>query len=124
MKKYNPAWWFLNDDEPDCPPDLYVGQPQWWRQLRWLARNPLHNFTFYVVGIADRPHIVIGEYPGDVFNPNGGWKRHRVYPIRKDKEHPAIARWGRPFISHVGSWMFYAGWRERGNFGLKLRRSQ
>jgi len=121
-KKCNPIWWFQNDDEPTCPADLYIGQPQWWRQLRWLLRNPMHNFTFYVIGIADKPRIVLGEYPNDVFNPNGGWKRHKVYRVRCRGGIVEPYGIGLPFVSYCGNGkMRYAGWRERGNFGLKWR---
>lgn len=123
LKKLNPIWWFKNDDDPKVPADLWPGQPQWLRSLKWHLRNPLHNFTFYVIGIADRRIMVIGDYPGDVFAP-AGWKRHKVYPLKQNSDHPVIDGWGRPFISYYGKVKFYLGWRERGNFGIKLTGNQ
>lgn len=111
--KWNPIWWFKNDDEPVCPSDLWTGRAPWYRQFRWFLRNPFHNFTFYVIGVADKTYTVSGQFPHDVFNPNGGWKYHVVN-----------YRWlWLPFVSYYGDkWMLYLGWRERGNFGMKWRK--
>lgn len=109
FQKWNPIWWFGNVDDPE-PPDWYrPGSPC--RRPLWQLRNPLHNFTFYVIGIADRPFTRAGRFPDAVFAPDGGWNW-------------AVARckWVRlPFISYNGEWWrFYLGWRERGNFGGKV----
>ena len=110
MKKCNPLYWLLNDDDKRAPgwymPDSYGIV----REIRWLIRNPLHNLTFYVLGIADKAFLIAGEYPWDVFNPNGGWKRHRV----------VYKKLRLPFISYIGKIKLYIGWRERGNLGFKL----
>ena len=53
IPKLNPAWWMENSDDP---------LPWWWRpeaplderKRTWMLRNPLHNFTSYVIGVADR----------------------------------------------------------------------
>ena len=109
-QKINPIWWLGNADDP-LPPDWYrSGQNEVKRRVMWMLRNPFHNFTFYVIGVADKPFKVSGLYPTKVFNPMGGWKRHVV-----------IYKWLKlPFISYSGKCRFYAGWRELGNFGLKL----
>ena len=114
-QKFNPVWWFGNADEP-VPPDWY--QPDDPHRVRhWYWRNPLHNFTFYVVGVADKPFERVGRHPQDVFNPEGGWNfatvRHKYCRL--------------PFCSYTrGRFATYWGWRERGNFGVKLtfRRKQ
>ena len=81
--------------------------------MKWRWRNPLHNFTFYVVGIADKDFKRAGKHPAAVFNRNDGW-------------NTAVCkyRWLRlPFVSYKkGKFKFYCGWRERGNFGFKLAR--
>lgn len=116
------AWLFQNDDEPNCPADLYIGKPEWYRQLRWRLRNFMHNFTWYVIGFAHKPREVIGMYPRDVFNPNGGWKWHRVYKIEITDGVRKRVSIGYPFVSYYGERiMAYIGWRERGNFGIKFR---
>lgn len=110
MKKVNPLYWLLNDDDKRAPdwyrPDSYGIA----REIMWLVRNPFHNLTFYVLGIADKEFIVKGDYPTHVFNPYGGWKRHVII----------YKRFKLPFISYIGKIKFYAGWRERGNLGFKL----
>lgn len=109
IQKWNPVWWFGNADDPE-PPEWYKpDDPS--RRRKWLMRNPLHNFTFYVIGVADKPFERVGRHPKDVFNPEGGWNlatsRHRC--------------WRLPFISYTrGRFATYWGWRERGNFGVKL----
>ncbi|MFA6543540.1 MAG: hypothetical protein WCS99_03890 [Limisphaerales bacterium] len=109
FQKWNPIWWFGNVDDPE-PPDWYrPGSPC--RRPLWQLRNPLHNFTFYVIGIADRPFTRTGRFPDAVFAPDGGWN----WAV-------AGCKWVRlPFISYNGEWWrFYLGWRERGNFGGKV----
>jgi len=109
IKKWNPVWWFGNADDPEPPEWYQPDDPS--RRRKWLLRNPLHNFTFYVIGVADKPFERVGRHPKDVFNPEGGWNlatcRHRC--------------WRLPFISYTrGRFATYWGWRERGNFGVKL----
>jgi hypothetical protein len=107
--KLNPIWWFGNVDEPRAPawyrPDART------RNFTWHLRNPFSNFSNYVIGIADKKSVRSGRYPEKISNPHGGWnfavsRRHIVYL---------------PFIDYKhGRFEFYSGWRERGNFGLKL----
>ena len=109
FQKWNPVWWFGNVDDPVPTPDYRPNDPH--RQGKWYCRNSLHNFTFYVVGIADKPFVRTGRSPAKVFHPDGGWNwavcRHRW--------------WRLPFVSYQrGRFKFYLGWRERGNFGAKL----
>ncbi len=109
MQKWNPLWWLGNVDDPE-PPDWYrPGSAN--RRWLWQLRNPLHNFTFYVIGIADKPFSRTGRFPAAVFAPEGGWN----WAVARHK-------WVRlPFVSYHGKWgRFYLGWRERGNFGGKV----
>lgn len=103
-QKLNPAWWFGNIDDP-VPPDGYrPGDPH--RVRRWYCRNSLHNFTFYVFGIADKNFERVGYLEeGD------GWR----WAVCKYK-------WLRlPFLAYNRrGFHFYIGWRDRGNFGVKL----
>ena len=107
--KLNPVWWLQNADDPV--------QPAWYRRddphraLKWRFRNPLHNFNFYVIGVADKKFIRSGHYPERNSNPHGGWDfevaRRKIVLL--------------PFISYEQSWItFYIGWREHGAFGAKL----
>jgi hypothetical protein len=115
VQKWNPVWWFGNADDPE-PPDWYKPEDPA-RHRKWHLRNPLHNFTFYVVGVADKPFERVGRHPQEVFNPAGGWNwatcRYKYCRL--------------PFFSYTrGRFVTYWGWRERGNFGVKLtfRRKQ
>ncbi|NBV23489.1 MAG: hypothetical protein EBS05_16415 [Proteobacteria bacterium] len=96
-------------DDPD-PPDWYRPGNRC-RRVLWQLRNPLHNFTFYVIGVADQPFTRTGKFPEAVFAPDGGWN----WAMTR-------YRWVRlPFVSYNGIWgRFYLGWRERGNFGGKV----
>ena len=81
------------------------------RRFTWYVRNPFHNFDHYVIGIADKPFTRVGRFPDQVANPNGGWNwavcRYRNLRL--------------PFVDyHRGRFEFYFGWRNGGNFGVKL----
>jgi hypothetical protein len=128
-KKLNPLWWFGNDHEP-WPPDWYVekhqvGRPYWWKVVMWYARNPLHNFGRYVLGLVDRDFAVEGEAPVMCTHYN----EHPSYAGREAeaprwKRHAIIAgRCRLPFVSYDSpSWRFYAGWQHTGFFGFKWYR--
>jgi hypothetical protein len=108
-QKCNPVWWFGNEDDPVPPPGYRPDDPR--RERRWYYRNPLHNFTFYLVGIADKPFERVGRAPDKAFHPDGGWNwavcRYKCLRL--------------PFVSYQGGHCrFYVGWRNRGNFGCKL----
>mgnify|MGYP003352523918 CR=1 FL=1 len=108
-EKWNPVWWFGNVDEPVPPPEYRPGDPHRVRKYRW--RNLGHNFTFYVIGVADREFKRTGLHPENVFAPGSGWNfaviRCGICPL--------------PFVSYHGRYCeTYFGWRERGNFGMKL----
>jgi len=108
-QKLNPAWWFGNADDPE-PPDWYRTN-RCCRKFMWYLRNPCHNFTFFVMGIADKPFTRSGRFPGEIANPNGGWNW-------------AVCRYKRvrlPFVAYNhGRFQFYCGWRKGGNFGMKF----
>lgn len=107
--RMNPVWWFENVDEPNPPLDYRPHDHH--RHHMWAFRNSFHNFTSYVIGISDKKFTRSGKYPNDVMNPHGGWN----FAVTKYK----FLRL--PFVSyHRGGFNFYLGWRERGNFGLKL----
>ncbi len=109
-QKLNPRFWIANADDP-TPPDWFrPGEDG--RDWKWHLRNPFHNLTFYVIGIADREFTRVGPHPEAVFNPDGGWSwaysRASLLPL--------------PYVSYIrNNFQFYLGWRERGNFGIKLR---
>jgi hypothetical protein len=108
-QKLNPVWWFKNADDPK-PPAWYKPDDKH-RRLKWSFRNPLHNFHFYVVGVADKEFSRSGKFPALNSDPRGGW----------DFE---VARYKfifLPFVSyHKPNFDFYFGWRNRGNFGIKV----
>jgi hypothetical protein len=107
--KLNPVWWFGNIDDP-IPPAWYRPDSTH-RDSLWHLRNPLHNFDHYVIGIADKRFVRTSRYPESISNPHGGWDfavaRHKLAVL--------------PFLSYErGRFNFYFGWRERGDFGIKL----
>ena len=107
--KLNPVWWFKNRDDPK-PPDWYKPNDKH-RKLKWSFRNPMHNFDFYVIGVADKKFSRSGRFPDKNSDPRGGW----------DFEATRYKFIWLPFISyHRPKFDFYFGWRERGNFGIKI----
>jgi hypothetical protein len=107
LRKLAPIWWFLNQDDPKPPPDKWKDKPQWMRYLLWYIRNPLHNFTFYVIGMADK---LYNRQPNRVFNIAAPYHKWNVIL---------------PFISYKGKrFSWYIGWREKGNFGIKFSLDQ
>jgi hypothetical protein len=107
--KLNPVWWLKNSDDP-VPPDWYRPNEKH-RNLKWSFRNPLHNFHFYVIGVADKEFSRSGKFPEKNSDPRGGWDF-------------AAARYKfiwLPFVSyHKPKFDFYFGWRNHGNFGIKI----
>lgn len=109
-KKLNPVWWWKNDDDPN-PPDWFAGS-----KLAWWIRNPFHNLTFYVVGVADRNYTVYGKAPAglsvradlDEF----GWQwsvilAGGILPL--------------PWLSYTGRRVtWYMGWQPTGKLGFKF----
>lgn len=108
-EKINPVWWFGNADDP-VPPEWFHPHSKF-RGLLWRLRNPFHNFNCYVIGIADKTFVRSGRYPEKIANPHGGWN----FAVSKYK------CWRLPFLSyHKGKFDFYIGWRNHGNFGIKV----
>ena len=111
--KLNPVWWVENSDEP-VPPKWYKPDDRR-RVMKWHFRNPFHNFGNYVIGVADKEFVRSGKYPERNSRPRGGWD----FAVARRKLVLL------PFISYQrGGFNFYFGWRERGNFGVKLNYSQ
>jgi hypothetical protein len=110
LDKFNPVWWFGNRDQSNPPEDYRPGDKS--RLLKWRTRNPFHNFTFYVIGVADKKFKRSGCYPEQTFLADGGWN----FAVSRYKVCP------RPFISWchgTNGFHFYCGWRTAGNFGFK-----
>jgi hypothetical protein len=96
------------------------------RAIAWGLRNPLHNFCFYTIGTAywKNPQFTILALA----------KEKKLFMHYEPNEETAFAGKGtslyiglhgwKPFISvrvYYGRlFESYAGWRSRGNFGLKL----
>lgn len=107
--KLNPVWWFGNIDDP-VPPAWYRTNSQH-RVFLWHLRNPFHNFDHYVIGVTDKRFIRYSKYPDGNSRRKGGWD----FAVARRKL--AVL----PFASYQrGRFNFYLGWRERGNFGIKL----
>lgn len=115
IEKMNPIWWGKNSDSP---------LPDWWRpddpyeerKRSWYLRNPMHNFTHYVIGVSDRDFHRKGIAASEVWNPDGGLN------LTMTHSGPLIHL---PFVSHKGRFLEgYVGWRNSGNFGMALRKAQ
>lgn len=124
--KINPIWWFGNADEPKAPPWYRPGKPL--RNVQWYIRNPFANFANYVIGVGDKETTRYGRYPTKIGNPNGGWNvawtRYGILFLPfVDYKHSYKVKEGELPGSH-GAFEFYFGWRERGNFGIKLNFDQ
>lgn len=117
IKKF--LWSIFGNDEEPVPPSWYLLDrpkwPYWFAHFVWLfVRNPLHNFTWHIIGFVGEKFDRFGDYPNDVFNPHGGWNQCII--IYKDKFYKFRSYCGKKFIKE-----FYLGWRERGDWGFKLK---
>jgi hypothetical protein len=111
--KINPLWWFGNMDDPEPPADYIPGHKL--RRLKWAFRNPFHNFDFYVIGVADKGFVRSVKPECRDGEPKNRW----TYAVTRYR------RWRLPFISfHGKSISWYFGWRDKGNFGISLRKDQ
>ncbi len=107
--KLNPLWWFKNSDDPK-PPEWYRPDEKH-RSFKWNLRNPMHNFNFYVIGVANKKFSRSGKFPEKNSDPRGGW----------DFEAARYKFIWLPYLSyHRSKFDFYFGWRNRGNFGIKV----
>ncbi len=107
--KVNPAWWFGNIDDP-APPVWYRPDSHH-RDFLWHLRNPFHNFDHYVIGIADKKFKRTSRIS------EGASESHSYWDFAVARRKLAVL----PFLSyHRARFNFYFGWRERGNFGIKL----
>lgn len=126
------SWSFLGNDDDG----LYGEKPtagEWTcekigpkRAFMWWVRNPMHNFTFYVIGSAYKKN---SEFVILKFSEEGGefLKYHKeartVFAGSGTSFFLGFHGW-KPFISlrlDYGRRLdFYFGWRERGNFGIKF----
>jgi len=108
--KINPLWWFGNYDQPMPQSWDYAAHPHWqhWPKwcvwLMWRLRNPLHNFTTYVIG----------------------FKANR-YALRERRRF----RCGRfqfflPFVQYGGRYIYWhIGWTKDGRFSpLTIRKAR
>lgn len=96
------------------------------RALFWSIRNPLHNFSFYVIGSAyvENSEVVLFSYSESnwsmfSYSPKGG----TVFAGERTSFFLGLHGW-KPFVSlrlcYRRCFEFYLGWRSRGNFGIKL----
>ena len=119
--KFNVIWWFGNDNEP-WPPDWYrqfvPNRPYWLQVVSWYIRNPLENFSNWVLGVADRNYTVYGQAPvmltawNDLPEP---------YPLGFKYSVIHLGWLRLPFVSYVGKRiMFYIGWQAGGFAGAKF----
>ena len=117
-KKINPIWWFLNNDEPLPKTGLasyYPGRPYWLAVISWYIRNPLVNFSDYVVGVCDRNYVIYGSAPvmtvilSDIGKTGWHWSVIKLGILRL------------PFVSYAGKRIaFYAGWQPAGCLAFKF----
>ncbi len=101
-----------------------------YKAIRWAIRNPLHNFTFYIMGSAwqKNDELVLLEMDDDsmscfLYREQAS----TVFYGRNDSLFIALHGW-KPFVSVKFSLPYFnchcqalCGWRERGNFGLKVQ---
>ena len=81
--------------------------------LVWFFRNPFHNFTFYVIGVADKPRTF--EYD-KVWGKSDGFNLTFVEPLAGLFKGLRL-----PMLSYVGKKRgWYVGWRPYGSFGISL----
>jgi len=99
------------------------------KALAWGVRNPLHNFTFYVIGTANQRNsgvTLLQVTPCHVASGCYTPQATTVFPSQSSCFYLALHGW-KPFLSWrlvyhpCYQFDFYLGWRCRGNFGLKFQ---
>ncbi len=116
-----PAYWklgkflwmiFGNSDDPEPEHSYPSGWSQGRKRLHWLfVRNPLHNFSWYFIGVADKDRWIEGKAPEAHFVDGWNFTITRIKHVRL------------PYLSYrKGRFQFYFGWRPSGAFGFKCRR--
>lgn len=102
-------------------------KPSLSKALAWAARNPLHNFCFYVIGSAYRENseiTLISIAPPRARALTYRRQGHIVFAGKRTSFFLGL-HGGKPFISLRLAYTqtiqsdFYIGWRCRGNFGIK-----
>lgn len=132
-----PHWltWALfgNDDDGifgEEPSAHYLPckKPNSGKALRWFLRNPLHNFTFYVIGSADKKNSELELLRLSCHECSSGTYRPLAktnFPSKCCSCFYLAFHGGKPFLSmrlihsKTRKSDFYIGWRNRGNFGIK-----
>lgn len=115
-KQHGAFWAAWGNSEDPIPPTWFMSESfsTWGRTFSWYLRNGHHNFQWHVIGVHGKPFTRTGDYPDQVWNPNGG-------------RNFAVIRYGwliLPFVSYRGkSIEGYVGWRESGAFGRALRKA-
>lgn len=110
---------FTNSDSPvEARVDYMPSSSIWVRRICWWGRNPFHDFTFYVIGFANKEvRTIYGT--GDVTQT---LQEGFHWAIRRPKGWPVLL----PYISlqktrGSSRYLAYIGWRPQGAFGLKMR---
>ncbi len=98
------------------------------KALLWGLRNPLHNFTFYVIGSGwtENSEVTLLKVSWNgveccSYSPTG----RTIFPEENSCLFIGLHGW-KPFISlrirysDSSKGDFFLGWRERGNFGVKF----
>lgn len=116
LKKLNPFWALFGNED-----DGFFGDDPWRNgrdrtfllAVEWWLRNPMHNLTWYVIGVADKDRTITGPWGDKHANPDGGllWSIVKA----KNKGIPL------PYVNYTkGYFKMYAGWRPSGAFGFKF----
>lgn len=101
-----------------------------YKALRWFIRNPFHNLFFYVVGRNTKTPVrrfSLFEVTDQGFGLFCGFSRRSYTFIGHRFGLQCCLHQGLPLISFRSLWNirrkteFYIGWRDRVNFGIKLR---
>jgi hypothetical protein len=97
------------------------------RAFMWWMRNPMHNFTFYVIGSAHKKNSEVTLLKFSEDGDNDFFSYHskgKTVFAGKGTSFFLGFHGGKPFLSlridYGRRFDFYIGWRERGNFGIKL----
>ncbi len=83
----------------------------WMIRVKWWFRNPCHNFTWHVIGFADKNTKRFDFQKED----GPGWNYAMTYVPGNESVYPF-------FLYHGKVWTFYIGWRGRGTFGIKFNK--
>lgn len=120
FKELNPIYWWKNDEDGNYGPDGWneqYGGKTLKAALMWAFRNPIHNYTFHVIGIANKERKFISESGGLWPDPPNLFNKGKHILENNKKEYKLTSYRDNEIECYIG-------FRPNGAFGIAWRISK